>query len=254
MKVDRSLLTSDLKMELDFEDTPDSVVHVQLLDETFAILQANLVADITSGTATRISKKYAISLSENPEASLIAIVTSLNSGDFKLYSSVLYVDEDNDGLDSDQELQLGTSDLSVDSDDDGINDDQELLELGTNPAVADSDGDGLDDFLEMERGTNPLEADTDKDGLSDYMEGSRSIYKVVHYKFKWADAKADAERRGGHLATVTNADYDEPGSYNFRLFHPNDKDGSTCHTFKLYQDGVLIGDAFSGGQNDIDEE
>jgi hypothetical protein len=53
---------------------------------------------------------------------------------------------------------------------------------------------------------------------------------------------------------LTNTAYNEIGEYNFRLFHPNDEQASTCHTFKLYQDGVFIGEAFSGGQDDIDEE
>jgi hypothetical protein len=47
---------------------------------------------------------------------------------------------------------------------------------------------------------------------------------------------------------VTNEDYDETGEYNFRLFHPNSVSSSVCHTFKVYQDGVLLGEAFSGGQ------
>jgi plastocyanin len=53
---------------------------------------------------------------------------------------------------------------------------------------------------------------------------------------------------------ITNADYDELGEYKFRLFHPNDSQHSTCHTFKLYQNGQFIGEAFSGGQNNIEEE
>jgi len=53
---------------------------------------------------------------------------------------------------------------------------------------------------------------------------------------------------------LTHEAYDEIGEYHFRLFHPNDKGGSTCHTFKLYQDGVFLGRAFSGGQNDVEEE
>ena len=52
---------------------------------------------------------------------------------------------------------------------------------------------------------------------------------------------------------LTNAAYDDMGEYNFRLFHPNGA-GSTCHTFTLYQDGVMIGEAFNGGQNDIGDE
>jgi hypothetical protein len=70
---------------------------------------------------------------------------------------------------------------------------------------------------------------------------------------------------------ITNADYDDmgaeanaqiisegnrtsSGSYRFRLFHPNSVQTSTCHTFEVYQDGEFIGKAFSGGQNDIEEE
>jgi hypothetical protein len=53
---------------------------------------------------------------------------------------------------------------------------------------------------------------------------------------------------------ITNEAYDEIGEYSFRLFHPNDVDNSTCHSFKLYQDGELIGTAYGGGQDDIGEE
>ena len=53
---------------------------------------------------------------------------------------------------------------------------------------------------------------------------------------------------------LTNADYDEIGEYRFRLFHPNEVQTSVCHTFKVYQDGQFIGEAFGGGQNNIGEE
>jgi hypothetical protein len=53
---------------------------------------------------------------------------------------------------------------------------------------------------------------------------------------------------------VTGANYDEAGEYNFRLFHPNGLHSSVCHTFKVYQGGVLLGEAFSGGQNDVGDE
>jgi hypothetical protein len=45
---------------------------------------------------------------------------------------------------------------------------------------------------------------------------------------------------------LTAADYDETGEYTFRLFHPNSEKNSACHNFWLYQDGVLLGEAFSG--------
>ena len=54
--------------------------------------------------------------------------------------------------------------------------------------------------------------------------------------------------------SLTSADYDDLGEYKFRLFHSNDSEASTCHTFKLYQNGQFIGEAFSSGQNNIDEE
>ncbi len=40
---------------------------------------------------------------------------------------------------------------------------------------------------------------------------------------------------------ITRADYDETGIYRFRLFHPNDAETSTCHTFMAYQGGQFIG-------------
>jgi len=52
---------------------------------------------------------------------------------------------------------------------------------------------------------------------------------------------------------IAASDYDEASEYNFRLVHP-DGESSTCHIFKLYQDGVFIGEAFSGGQDDIEEK
>jgi hypothetical protein len=51
---------------------------------------------------------------------------------------------------------------------------------------------------------------------------------------------------------LTVADYDVTGTYAFRLFHPNDHKGSTCHTFKAYQNGVCIGEAF-GPANGIEQ-
>ena len=53
---------------------------------------------------------------------------------------------------------------------------------------------------------------------------------------------------------ITNADYDEIGEYRFRLFHPNSVQTSACHSFKVYQNGQFIGEAFSAGQNNIGEE
>lgn len=46
--------------------------------------------------------------------------------------------------------------------------------------------------------------DTDHDGLTDDWERGFGRYEIIPGSFTWTEAKADAERRGGHLATVTN--------------------------------------------------
>jgi Lectin C-type domain len=52
----------------------------------------------------------------------------------------------------------------------------------------------------------PLTAqDTDHDGLTDAWERGLGRYEIIPGRFSWGTAKADAEQRGGHLATVINA-------------------------------------------------
>lgn len=50
-----------------------------------------------------------------------------------------------------------------------------------------------------------VEPDSDGDGLSDAYEIGFGRYQIVTGSFTWAEAKADAEARGGHLATITRA-------------------------------------------------
>lgn len=45
---------------------------------------------------------------------------------------------------------------------------------------------------------------------------------------------------------ITADDYDEIGEYHFRLFHPNESEASTCHTFKVFQGGTFVGEAYGG--------
>ena len=44
--------------------------------------------------------------------------------------------------------------------------------------------------------------DSDGDGLSDVWEQGYGRYQVIQGNFNWEEAKADAEARGGHLATI----------------------------------------------------
>ncbi len=113
-------------------------------------------------------------------------------------------DPDHDGLTNAQEIAMGTNPFDADTDHDGLTDGQEFA-LGTNPLLADTDGDGIPDGAEVNIfHTNPLLADTDGDGLSDGYEIGIGRYSVVAGSFTWAEAKADALARGGHLATITS--------------------------------------------------
>src|SRR4029078_10962673 len=73
----------------------------------------------------------------------------------------------------------------VDSDGDGLNDDQEA-DLGADPDNIDSDGDTIGDGDEVDAGLNPMSVDTDEDGYQDNWEqtegtdpadANRVIYK-----------------------------------------------------------------------------
>ncbi len=65
-------------------------------------------------------------------------------------------DKDFDGIDDDEEKELGTSDSTSDTDGDGLSDKVELERLGTDPNNIDSDGDGYSDGSEVINGYNPL--------------------------------------------------------------------------------------------------
>ncbi|MFH2000293.1 MAG: choice-of-anchor Q domain-containing protein [Planctomycetota bacterium] len=81
------------------------------------------------------------------------------------------LDTDNDGLNDDVELLLGTDPLNPDTDGDGLNDGIEVdMNNGAglpDPLNPDSDGDNLLDGAEVQAGTDPTHPDTDNDGLND---------------------------------------------------------------------------------------
>ncbi|WP_457753383.1 hypothetical protein [Thermococcus sp.] len=81
----------------------------------------------------------------------------------------LKADNDGDGIDDKEELELGTDPFNADTDGDYLLDGWEL-KLDTNPLSKDTDGDGLSDYQEVSQGTNPLKKDTDGDGFDDFEE------------------------------------------------------------------------------------
>ena len=79
-------------------------------------------------------------------------------------------DDDGDGLNNDDEAQMGTDPNNPDSDADGLLDGEERV-WGTNPIVVDTDGDTLPDGREVnELKTSPINIDTDGDGQPDNVD------------------------------------------------------------------------------------
>ncbi|SMB78133.1 hypothetical protein SAMN05660745_00561, partial [Corynebacterium glucuronolyticum] len=88
-------------------------------------------------------------------------------------------DTDRDGLNDDEEKNLGTDPKNPDTDDDGLNDGDEVKKHHTDPKDPDTDDGGVNDGDEVNRGTDPKDpkddkttpsddgkADPDKDGLT----------------------------------------------------------------------------------------
>ncbi len=83
-------------------------------------------------------------------------------------------DIDNDGLNNDEEEELGTNPYDADTDGDLLTDWHEITNLLSDPRMMDSDGDGLTDYEEaVKYHTRADTLDTDRDGLSDAEEIQR---------------------------------------------------------------------------------
>ena len=76
-------------------------------------------------------------------------------------------DEDGDGLNVVQEIEIGLNDWSDDFDGDGLKDGYEVNAIGTDPKNPDTDHDGFTDKEEVALGLNPLNSDSDGDGVPD---------------------------------------------------------------------------------------
>ncbi|MBO0591036.1 gliding motility-associated C-terminal domain-containing protein, partial [Cellulophaga sp. E16_2] len=135
---------------------------------------------------------------------IINITATDPSGNSGTGAVTVSVDTDNDGINDNEEVAIGTDPSNPDTDGDGINDGQEVnvdttdplddcssvggtplgasdcdndglttdqeVSLGTDPNNPDSDNDGLLDGEEMALGTDPLNPDSDGDGIIDGQE------------------------------------------------------------------------------------
>lgn len=99
--------------------------------------------------------------------------------------NALDTDDDADGIETANEILLGTNPLLADTDSDGISDLQEIGDLLDKPLdgdedgiidaldteeILDQDGDGLTDLVEKKLGSDPNSVDSDDDGINDNEE------------------------------------------------------------------------------------
>ncbi len=128
--LDRVLLTNAVRMAVTLMDRPGAGLEVDLLNTNGTAVATNLVGNLITGGGIELRRKVMVDLPAFPDGVFISLRRS--AGHVTVYDTVLYVDDDDDGLDQDQEAQLGTSDLLTDSDADGFNDGYEYR-VGTDP-------------------------------------------------------------------------------------------------------------------------
>jgi len=136
--LDRTILTNNLVYAVHYWDQPGASLYVDLLDTNGTVIAENLYGNLMTGTnedavvylyvpTALFSNAAVIHLRSGfAEGDLSGVVPTLREvgtqGETIVFEGLLYIDEDMDGLDNMQEIQIGTSDYSVDTDGDGISD------------------------------------------------------------------------------------------------------------------------------------
>lgn len=175
--LDRDVLTTNnVRYRIKFFDSTSGMMFMDLLATNGTTLVTNLFGNIQYGSNTEVTVCLDVPLATYTNAAVIQM--RRGSGETRVYESLIYIDEDGDGLDREMEAQLGTSDHNADSDGDGLSDYDEVFIYGTNPMNADTDGDGMKDGWEVLHGLNPkvndAGGDADGDGVSnltEYLQG-----------------------------------------------------------------------------------
>lgn len=181
IEVDRLLLTNDAVLDMDFRGGSNAILTVSLDDSNAVAVVTNLFGNLILAPDEEGQTNLVIPFATHATAARIRL--QRGTGEVVVYGNLLYVDQDGDGLDEDQEAQVGSSDFDADSDEDGLADYAEVFAHGTAPAAADTDGDGVSDGAEVARGTDPGDPD--------------SLNRTIH-----VDATSGSDAYDGYSATV----------------------------------------------------
>ncbi|MBU4430105.1 MAG: hypothetical protein KKE37_12235, partial [Verrucomicrobia bacterium] len=100
IKVDRSILTQDLRMELEFYDAPHAYLFVDVVNNSGeALVSSELVENLLEGTGEIVRKSLTVPLASYPDAVGIHL---RGTGEIFVFGVLLFVEQDNDGPDATQ--------------------------------------------------------------------------------------------------------------------------------------------------------
>ena len=141
LALDRGILTNNLVYAIHYWDSAQASLFVDLLDTNAAIVIEDLYGNLMEGTNAEAVVLLAVPTASFTNAAVIQL--RRGTGKVVVYEGLVYIDEDGDGLDADQERQLGTSDYNVDSNGDRIGDYEEYFHKTNNvvPIKPDVDDD-----------------------------------------------------------------------------------------------------------------
>jgi len=170
--LDRTILTNNLRYDIHYFGAGNSSLYVDLLNTNGEIVAENLYDNLLGGSNEDVVICLDVPTALFPEAAVIhlrsgepgdsfntlsgvalakeesfdSVKPSVEPGmaktDVMVFEGLLYIDEDGDGLDNEQERQLGTSDYCVDTDGDGISDYDKAFNKNDEDGPTDPGGDG----------------------------------------------------------------------------------------------------------------